>query len=173
MSTPLIPWTDLIDFPRLLRQSWRHHRATGAQLKDLSLHTTWKSGPAAPGPGPFMLSYTQYTPKRITDVPDIWRAADRLGDQLAQISGAVGVMTYLQPARRHVGSLSVWTEERALATFMGLPYHVEIMRRYRPRGLPLRSAKWWSDEFHVGAAMADGRRLLDEHREHRVTIAKR
>ncbi len=121
-----------------------------------------------------MISFTQYTPKRISDVPDIWRAGDRLGDELAEIGGAVGVMTYLQPVRRHIGSLSVWTEEHGLlATFMGLPYHVEIMRKYRPRGLPLRSAKWWSDDFQVGPAMAEGQRLLDEHRERRVTVAKR
>jgi len=120
-----------------------------------------------------MVSFTQFTPKRVADVLDIWRAGDRLGDQLAKIGGAVGVMGYLQPGRRHVGSLSVWTEEQGLAMFMGLPYHVEIMRKYRPRGLPLRSAKWWSDDFQVGPAMAEGQRLLDEHRERRVTVAQR
>lgn len=173
MNTSNVPWTDLVNFPRLLRQSGRHHRAAGSSLRNLRLYATWKPGPASRNPGPFMISFTQFTPKRVADVLDIWRAGDRLGHQLAKIGGAVGVMGYLQPGRRHVGSLSVWTEEQGLAMFMGLPYHVEIMRKYRPRGLPLRSAKWWSDEFQVGLAMAEGQRLLDEHPERRVTVATR
>ncbi|MFQ6392818.1 hypothetical protein ACLMAJ_05155 [Nocardia sp. KC 131] len=119
-----------------------------------------------------MISMTQYTTSQVTDIPAIWRASERLGDQLAQIDGAVGVLTYIRPARRQVGSLSIWADDRGLAKFMGLPYHVEIMKKYRPRGLPIRSAKWWSDEFGIGAAMMESMRMLDSSEERRVVRPK-
>lgn len=119
-----------------------------------------------------MISMTQYTTTQVTDVPAIWRASERLGDQLAMIDGAVGVLTYFRPAHRQVGSLSIWADDRGLAKFMGLPYHVEIMRKYRPRGLPIRSAKWWTEEFRIGVALMEGLQLLDDHDERRVVRPK-
>ena len=141
----------------------------GRRIRDLRLRTRWKAGPAAGSAGPVMLSLTQYTPHRLGDLLDVWRAADRLGDELVGIEGAHGVATYFQPIRRRLGSLSVWTGDSGLAAFVGLPYHREIMRRYRPRGLPLRSAKWWAEDFSgLGAAMAEGQRLLDASPDRRV-----
>lgn len=137
-------------------------------VRDFRLCTAWKPGPMASALGPFMLSFTQFTPHRLGDLFGIWRASDRLGDELVEIDGACGVLTYLQPGRRRVGSLSAWTEEAGLAAFVGLPYHREIMRRYRPRGLPLRSAKWWAEEFDLSPAMATGQSLLDASAERRV-----
>ncbi|MEV6428138.1 hypothetical protein [Nocardia sp. NPDC051463] len=165
-------WRDLVDDRRLPWQTWRRHRAPGSSLADLVLNSKWKSGTAARAGGPFMISMTQYTTTRATDIPAIWRASERLGDQLAMIDGAVGVLTYFRPARRQVGSLSIWADDRGLAKFMGLPYHVEIMRKYRPRGLPIRSAKWWTEEFRIGAAMMEGLQLLDDHDERRVVRPK-
>lgn len=115
-----------------------------------------------------MISMTQYTTRHARDIPAIWRASEELGDQLARIEGAVGVLTYFRPVRRQVGSLSIWVDGKGLAEFMGLPDHVRIMRKYRPRGLPIRSAKWWADDLDVGAAMMASLRLLDTDPERRV-----
>ncbi|WP_227980122.1 hypothetical protein [Nocardia spumae] len=157
---PALPW-----------QAWRRYRTPGSPLADLVLNSAWKAGPMAEAGGPFMISLTQFTTTHIADVPDIWRASERLGDQLAQIDGAVGVLTYIRPWRRQVGSLSIWADERGLSTFIGLPYHVEIMRKYKTRGLPIRSAKWWAGEFRIGAAMMASLRMLDSHPGRRVTGA--
>jgi hypothetical protein len=148
------------------------HRVSGAALADFAYLTGWKAGNAAQAGGPFMLSVTQYTPKSLNDLPAISVAADRLGDQLVNIDGAVGVLTYFRPARRHIGSLSIWADDRGLEEFMGLPYHVKIMRRYQPRGLPIRSAKWWSDEFEIGAALSEGLLMLDSESGQRVVRPK-
>ncbi|MGW0246815.1 hypothetical protein ACWDYH_09275 [Nocardia goodfellowii] len=110
---------------------------------------------------------TQYTTKHVTDIPAIWRASERLGDQLALIEGAVGVLTYFRPVRRQVGSLSIWADDKGLAEFMSLPEHVQIMRTYRPRGLPIRSAQWWSEELDVGAALLESLRMLDTNPDRR------
>ncbi|GAB2554488.1 hypothetical protein [Nocardia heshunensis] len=133
----------------------------------LVLATAWKRGPGRVSQGPFMISVTQYTPRHLADGVDIWRASSRLADELVGIEGAVGVSAYARPFRRDVGSISIWTDETGLETFIGLPYHVEIMNRYRPRGLPIRSATWWSREARVSAALREGLRMLDTHRDRR------
>ncbi|MEV0063261.1 hypothetical protein [Nocardia sp. NPDC050718] len=168
MTTRRIPWTDIVHAPALLLRSGRRHLTTGAPAADFTLGSAWKSGPRDSAHGPYLISVTQYTPRRLTDIPDIWLAAESLGDQLAKIDGAVGVMTYLRPARRQVGSLSIWTDDTGLRRFVSLPDHVEIMRKYRPRGLPLRTATWWTAELRIDAAIGEGLRLLDTDRRRRI-----
>lgn len=128
---------------------------------DLSVRTSWKRGPGASSAGPLLISYTEFTPHTMRDVPAIYRAAERLRGECAELEGAVGVTTYWQPFRRRVGSLSAWEDEAALRRFVSLPFHVEIMRRYRGRG-SLRASSWHADSFDLGAAFEDGRRTLDE-----------
>ncbi|MEU6562951.1 hypothetical protein [Nocardia nova] len=171
MTVRQIPRADLRHLPRLLRRSWRRHRADGAELSDLTVTTTWADGPSALAPGPYLFSLTQFTPTRVTDVLPIWLAGTSLADQLVRIDEAVGVMTYIRPARHgQVGSLSVWTGPEGLETFMSLPDHIEIMNKYRPRGLPVRSATWWSDHLDADAAVREGLRLLDTHDTRRVEM---
>ena len=59
------------------------------------------------------------------------------------------------------GSVSAWEDEAALRSFVSLPFHVEIMRRYRGRG-SLRAFDWEAESFDLGAAFAEGQRALDE-----------
>lgn len=156
---------------RMIRQTWTHHRASGRALPALVINSGWQRGPASDANGPFMISLTQYTPGHLTDVPDIWRASERLGDQLAEIDGAVGVMTYIQPGRRHVGSLSMWADDKGLTAFIKLPYHLEIMNKYSSRGLPIRSARWWTDErLPIHAALNESLRMLDSNGERRRVV---
>ncbi|MEV5652451.1 hypothetical protein AB0L57_29740 [Nocardia sp. NPDC052254] len=150
---------------------WQRHRMPGSSPVDLVLNSDWKPGPARDAEGPFMISLTQFTTTHIADIPDIWRASERLGNQLAQIEGAVGVLTYIRPMRRQVGSLSIWTDQRGLSKFIGLPYHVEIMRKYKTRGLPIRSATWWTGEYRIGPALMESLRMLDSDPGRRVSGA--
>jgi hypothetical protein len=166
--TRSVPIADIVGLPQLLMQSIHAHVAARSPLKDFRLRATWKSGPSAGLQGPLLLSLTQYTPHRMTDLPDIWCIADSLGDELVRLDGAYGVVTYFQPSWRRVGSLSAWGDEEALAAFVALPSHREVMRKYRPRGLPLRSASWWIDELRVGAALVKGQELLDRDPGRRV-----
>lgn len=170
MGARVLPMRDVMRFPILLSESLRDHVASGSAARDFCLRATWKKGPAFDAIGPFMVSFTQFTPHRITDFLDIWRIGDLLGDQLVGIDSAYGVVNYFQPARRRVGSLSVWTEESGLADFVGLPHHREIMRRYRPRGLPLRSARWWTEKLDFRQAIAHGQHLLNTSQERRIAM---
>jgi hypothetical protein len=49
-------------------------------------------------------------------------------------------------------------ERGALRRFVSLPYHVEIMRRYRSRG-SLRAVDWQADTFDLRAAFDHGQRV--------------
>jgi hypothetical protein len=50
------------------------------------------------------------------------------------------------PLALRTGSISVWSDEAALRRFVGLPLHVDVMRRNRDRGT-VRSATWAVEEF--------------------------
>lgn len=128
---------------------------------DIRVRTPWKRGPAAEAPGPFLISYTEFTPHSLRDVPGIYRAAERLRKAIAELEGAVGVNIYWQFRERRGGSLSVWEDEAALRRFVSLPFHLEVMRRYRNRG-SLRAISWQAESFGPRAALAEGQRALDD-----------
>jgi hypothetical protein len=130
-------------------------------ILDFRVRTTWKRGPAAESAGPFLVSYTEFTPHTMRDVPAIYFAAERLRSTCAELEGAVGVTTYWQLFRRRGGSISVWEDEAALRHFVSLPFHVEIMRRYRNHG-SLRAFDWKAETFGLSAAFREGQRALDD-----------
>jgi hypothetical protein len=130
-------------------------------LLDLRLRTTWKRCPAADSAGPLLISYTEFTLHTMRDLPAIYFAAERLRRECAELDGAVGVTTYWQVFRRRAGSVSAWEDETALRRFVSLPFHVEVMRRYRNRGR-LRAIDWEAGSFDLGAAFVEGQRALDE-----------
>ncbi|WP_067902300.1 hypothetical protein [Nocardia vaccinii] len=171
MAVRQIPWTDIGHLPQLTRHSLERHRSVGARAPDFTLTLGWRPGSAASVPGPYMFSLTQFSPSRITDIPAIWFAATSLATQLVRLEHAVGVTTYIRPARaRQTGSLSVWADPAGLGAFMQLPDHTEIMNKYRSRGLPVRSATWWSGDLDPDVAVLYGLRLLDTHDTQRVTL---
>jgi hypothetical protein len=137
--------------------------ARGDSLSDLRVRTGWRRGPAADSAGPYLLSYTEFTPDTLRDVPGIYRAAQRLGREIAELDGAVGVTVYWQLFRGRGRSVSAWADESALRRFVSLPFHTETMRAYRTRG-SLRALDWSTDSFELGAAFRQGQRGLDEGR---------
>jgi hypothetical protein len=108
-----------------------------------------------------VVSYTEFTPETLRDVPGIYRAAQRLRREISELEGAVGVTVYWQLFRGRGGSVSAWADESALRRFVALPFHVETMRAYRPRG-SIRAIEWTADSFELGAAFRRGQRSLDE-----------
>jgi hypothetical protein len=139
--------------------------ALGDSLSDLRVRTSWKRGPAAESDGPYLVSYTEFTPDTLRDVPRIYRAAERLRREIAELEGAVGVTTYWQPFRGRAGSVSAWEDEAALRRFVSLPFHVEIMRAYRSRG-SLRAVDWTASSLDLRAAFREGQRGLDASDTH-------
>src|SRR5262249_38605590 len=137
--------------------------ALGDSLSDLRVRTSWRRGLAAESAGPFLVSYTEFTPDTLRDLPAIYRAARRPPREIAGPDGAVGVTVCSQRLRGRGGSVTAWTDEAALRRFVTLPFHRETMRAYRPRG-SLRAIDWSAESFELGTAFRQGQRGLDEGR---------
>ncbi|MEJ3746149.1 hypothetical protein WEI85_23030 [Actinomycetes bacterium KLBMP 9797] len=105
------------------------------------IRTRWTPGPAADATGPVLVSVTDFRAGRRGDLPGVYRAGLRLRRGWPRLTGAVGMWLWTAPLQGRCGSVSIWTDEKALHGFVAWPEHVAIMRRYRGRG-ELRSTTW-------------------------------
>ena len=96
--------------------------------------TPWAAGPVRSPDGPVVVSVTEFVPHALRHFHAFVLDGLRLREGWYGMEGAVGLYLYGQPTRRRGGSVSVWTDGAAMRRFIGLPRHVEIMRRYRPLG---------------------------------------
>ncbi|WP_406277575.1 hypothetical protein [Embleya sp. NBC_00896] len=106
--------------------------------------TGWRPGAAAGGAVPeggLLVSVTDFTAARATDLPGIARAGFRLRRAWPSLDGAVGMWLWTIPHRRRTGSVAIWRDTAAMHAFVGLPEHVAIMRHYRERGTT-RAGTW-------------------------------
>lgn len=115
-------------------------------------------GRMTPGPvprthGPVTVSLTEFTARRLRDLPGIVRDGVGLSRGWWAMPGAIGVILYIDPAQKRGGSLSFWAGEEDLRRFVALPRHTAIMRSYRER-VSVRAAMWQTDAFHVQDAWA-------------------
>jgi hypothetical protein len=110
------------------------------------LLTRWAPGPAIGADSAVVVSVTDFTAHRIRDLPGIALTGLRLRMGWYAMPGAVGLWLWSVPMQARSGSVSVWTSEDDLRRFVGLPLHVDVMRRNRDRGT-LRSTTWTADEF--------------------------
>jgi hypothetical protein len=109
-----------------------------------------RRGPVPLTDGPVVVSLTEFTARRLRDLPLIARDGIRLSRAWWAMPGAISVTLYIDPRRRRGGSLSVWASEDDLRCFVALPRHVAIMRRYRDR-VSVRAATWRTERFSAAA----------------------
>jgi hypothetical protein len=129
-------------------------------MRDPTLRRRWRGGPASAEPDHVLVSFTEFKPQRVRDLVPIYLAARRLTRECTRIKGCVGVTTYWRPRPWSGGSLTAWESRDALRDFITLPYHVQIMRRYRNRGA-IRATTWWTTTFDVSLALAAGPANID------------
>jgi heme-degrading monooxygenase HmoA len=110
-------------------------------------------GPVPRTDGPVIVSFTEFTARRLRDLPGIIRDGVGLSRGWWAMPGAIGVLLYVDVAKKRGGSLSVWASEDDLRRFVRLPRHVAIMRKYRTR-VSVRSALWQTDHFRTEEAWA-------------------
>ncbi|WP_436777769.1 hypothetical protein [Yinghuangia sp. YIM S09857] len=104
----------------------------------------WCAGAAerdATASGGLLVSVTDFTAHRGTDLPGIARAGFRLRRVWPTLDGAVGLWLWTIPRGRRAGSVAVWRDADAMRGFVGLPEHLAIMRHYRDRGTT-RTCTW-------------------------------
>jgi hypothetical protein len=106
-----------------------------------SIVIPWKRGPAWGTTGPVLVSITVFRVNRIRDLPGAYLAGQRLRWGWSRLAGAVGLRLWARPWDRTSGAVSVWEGEADLRRFIGLPAHVEVVRRYREHA-QVRSSSW-------------------------------
>ncbi|MEW2481467.1 hypothetical protein AB0876_17925 [Mycobacterium sp. NPDC049093] len=123
------------------------------------LIASWVPGPVNPGDAPVVVSVTEYTAQHRRDVPGIAVHGVRMREGWYAMPGAVGLWLWSLPTASRSGSISVWTDTEALQRFIGLPHHVDIMRRYGDRG-EVRSTTWDAAPFDPAATLARAREWI-------------
>lgn len=119
----------------------------------------WAAGAHEETAGPVLVSLTEFRANGWRHLPGMARIALGLRAGWYGLPGAVGLYLWTDVSRRCVGSLSVWTDEADLRRWIGLPRHVQVMRRYRPRGTA-RSTQWTCGTFDRSAILAEAKRRL-------------
>jgi hypothetical protein len=119
----------------------------------------WEPGPEDGTDGPVVVSFTEFTMHSISALPGIVRSGARLRLGWYGLPGAVGLYLWADPFGRRTGSVSVWTDRRALARWVRLPLHRKIMSRYRSRGT-VRSAVWENERLDLGAIRGRAKRMI-------------
>jgi hypothetical protein len=108
--------------------------------------TPWMPGPVDPGDDQVVVSVTEFSALHRRVLPGIAANGLRMRMGWYGMSGAVGMWLWVLPIAGRSGSVSVWASEDDLERFIGLPHHVDIMRRYGDRGT-VRSTTWTADRF--------------------------
>lgn len=120
-------------------------RRTTAALT-VPLLTPWMPGPVDSGDCPVVVSVTDFQTHHRRELPAVAARGLRMRMGWYAMPGAIGLWLWSLPATARSGSISVWAGEDDLERFITLPHHVDIMRRYGPRGT-VRATTWKADAF--------------------------
>lgn len=134
-------------------------RAAGSRAPGRPIVIPWAPGPEAATGRPAVVSVTDFTLDSWTHYPDVARTGLRLRLGWFAMAGAVGLWLWTLPLELRTGSISVWSDPDALRRFVGLPLHVDVMRRNRDRGT-VRSTTWAVDEFEPTEQRERARRWI-------------
>lgn len=110
------------------------------------LLTPWMPGPVDPGDAPVVVSVTEFSAHHRRVLPGVAANGLRMRMGWYAMPGAVGMWLWMLPIVGRGGSVSVWASDEDLERFVGLPHHVDIMRRYGDRGT-VRSTTWTAERF--------------------------
>jgi hypothetical protein len=106
-----------------------------------------------------VVSVTDFASHRRRDLAGVALVGLRLRMGWYAMPGAVGLWLWSLPLQARSGSISVWTSEDDLRRFVGLPLHVEVMRRNARRGT-VRATTWNAEEFVSSEVLGRARQWI-------------
>jgi hypothetical protein len=92
-------------------------------------------------------------------VPGFLRAAMAIRRQVLRSPGAVGVSLIAQPATRTFWTLSAWTSEEAIDTFIREQPHRDVMAKYHDRLDAAEFTTWKASATDLPDARSNAREL--------------
>ncbi len=137
---------------------------TSAAASVAPLIAPWMPGPHDPGDASVVVSVTDFQAFRRLELPGIAANGLRMRMGWYAMPGAVGLWLWSLPATARSGSISVWASEDDLQRFVGLPHHIDIMKRYGSRGI-VRSTTWTADRFDKSDALDRARKWISGRAE--------
>jgi hypothetical protein len=137
---------------------------TPAATSAAPLLTPWMPGPHDPGDASVVVSVTEFLAHRRRELPAVAASGWRMRMGWYAMPGAVGLWLWSLPTSARSGSISVWASEDDLERFVGLPHHVDIMKRYGSRGT-VRSTTWTADRFEPSVALDRARLWISRRPE--------
>jgi quinol monooxygenase YgiN len=93
----------------------------------------WSEATVRESTGDVLVFGSQLRLRAYRHIPGFLLAAQRVRKQVMRSPGAIGVSLMAQPLKKTFWTLSVWTDQGALDTFVRTSPHIEIMRRYHDR----------------------------------------
>src|SRR5262245_10002174 len=109
--------------------------------------------------------------KRLRTTYRFFRFTRAIRRQLAHAEGLVGYTLWAKPLAKRYWTLSVWTDEAALETFMRTAPHAEIMERLRPDMDPTTFVQWWVKGSEACVTWSDALSRLGRAAEARAAPA--
>ena len=102
----------------------------------------WKSIGALDADREYLVLASSIPTKKISSTWRMFRGASQVRKQLAHTDGVIGFSLLARPLRNQYATLSVWTDENALAAFVRQNPHTEIMSSLSDQMGPTRFERW-------------------------------
>lgn len=105
---------------------------------------------------------TDIPPKRLSSTRRWFRGASAVKAQLPAADGMVGFMLAAAPLRKRYRTLSVWTDEEAMARFAHGGAHGRLVRELEPEFAHSRFVRWTFAGHEGRPRWRDALRRLDQ-----------
>jgi hypothetical protein len=110
---------------------------------------SWKPGALAAWPGPYLVSATRFTYRRLVHMPGVFWNGMALRAMWPAFAGGVGVSLRGDLRTRSTYTVSVWRSPEDLRAFVGHPKHLSLMKRYGSRLESSASVTWTTDRIEL------------------------
>lgn len=110
--------------------------------------------------------------RSLGDTVRFLRAALQVRKQVLASPGAIGVSLIAQPAHKTYWTLSAWTDQDALDTFVRTMPHLDVMRRFHDRLAHATFTTWSVPVDELPKARSGAKELWRSARERLAATAK-
>jgi hypothetical protein len=106
------------------------------------MKSPWKSSLPLQPECEYLVLASSIPPRSLSSTWRMFRGASAVRRQLAQTDGIVGFSLLAEPLRKRYATLSVWTDDAALAAFAGARPHQDLMGSLAPEMGPTKFVRW-------------------------------
>ena len=106
------------------------------------MKSPWKWITSPEPDGEYLVLASSIPPRSRSSTGRLFRGASAVRKQLAKTEGVVGFSMLARPLRKQYATLSIWSDEQALAKFAADSPHGDLMSDLSPDMGPTRFVRW-------------------------------